>query len=242
MSVDKMLMKARKGESGLYRHARSVWHALQGFYVPLPRSIAGLLYSERSLRHRMWALLLKALYREPLFRYRCESVGRRLSLEGEIPLIIGDGMIVVGDDVRIGRRNTWIVGFKVSEGAELVIGDDVSVNYQTTISVAKRVVIGSRSMIAGNVQIYDNVSHPIDPARRHEPFRLDEADPVIIGENVWLGNRAIIMRGVTIGDNSVVAAASVVTKDVPANVVVGGNPATIIKQLDRADPRSTHPA
>jgi acetyltransferase-like isoleucine patch superfamily enzyme len=229
-------MKARKGEGGLYRHARSVWHALQGFYLPLPRNVAGLLYSERSLRGRIWSLLLKALYREPLFRYRCESVGRRLSLEGEIPLIIGDGRIVVGDNVRIGRRNTWIVGFKVSEGAELVIGDDVSINYQTTISVAKRVVIGSRSMIAGNVQIYDNVSHPVDPARRHEPFGLDEASAVIIGENVWLGNRAIIMRGVTIGDNSVVAAASVVTKDVPADVVVAGNPAAIIKRLDRAGP------
>lgn len=242
MSVDKMLMKARKGESGLYRHARSAWHALQGFYLPLPHSFAAFLYSERVLRRRMWTVFLKVVYREPLFRYRCEAVGRRLGLEGEIPLIIGDGRITVGDNVRIGRRNTWIVGFKVSEGAELVIGNDVSVNYQTTISVAKRIEIGSRTMIAGNVQIYDNVSHPLDPGRRHEPFRLDEAEPVMIGENVWLGNRAIVMRGVTIGDNSVVAAAAVVTKDVPANVVVGGNPATIIKQLDRADPRSTHGA
>jgi acetyltransferase-like isoleucine patch superfamily enzyme len=231
MSVDKVLMEARKGERGMYRHVRGAWHSLQSFYVPMPRFVAGILYSEKFFRRRLWNLFLKATYREPLLRYRCASVGESLKLEGEIPQIIGDGRIVLGDGVRIGRRNTWIVGFKVSEAAELIIGDRVSLNYQTMISVATRVEIGSDTMIAGNVQIYDNVSHPIEPERRHEPFRLDEASPVIIGRNVWLGNRAIVMRGVTIGDNSVVAAASVVTKDVPPNVLVGGSPARVLKSL-----------
>lgn len=231
MSVDKILMKARKGESGVYRQVRKLWHALQSFYLPIPRPMASFLYGERFFRSQLWNLLLKIVYREPLFRYRCKAVGHSLQLEGEFPQIIGDGIIVVGENVRIGRRNTWIVGFKSSKGAELVIGSRVSINYQTTISVAVRVTIGDDTLIAGNVQIYDNISHPIDPARRHEPFHESEACPVTIGRNVWLGNGAIIMRGVSIGDNSVVAAASVVTKNVPSNVVVGGNPARVLKTV-----------
>lgn len=231
MSVDKAIMRARKGERGPYRYVRGAWRALQTFYLPIPGPLAAVLYGERFFRRRLWNLFLKVVYREPLFRYRCHTVGEGLKLEGEFPQIIGDGRITVGDNVRIGRRNTWIVGFKTSENAELIIGNRVSINYQITISVADRVVIGDDTMIAGNVQIYDNVSHPIEPERRHEPFRRDEASPVIIGRNVWLGNRAIVMRGVRIGDNSVVAAASVVTKDVPPNVVVGGNPVRVLKQL-----------
>jgi acetyltransferase-like isoleucine patch superfamily enzyme len=144
---------------------------------------------------------------------------------------------VVGDDCTIGTRNTWVVGFPASRDPELIIGDRVSINYQTSISVATRVAIGNDTMIAGNVQIYDNISHPLSPARRrrHEPFNLDEAAPVIIGENVWIGNAAFVMRGVTIGDNSVVAAGSIVTKSVPPNTLVAGNPARAIRSIAEDD-------
>jgi acetyltransferase-like isoleucine patch superfamily enzyme len=168
-----------------------------------------------------------------MFRYRCEEVGSGLILEGDVPQFIGNGRIIVGDDLRVGTRNTWVVGFKASEKAELVIGNRVSVNYQTSISVATQVHIGDDTMIAGNVQIYDNISHPLSPSRRlrHEPFTLDEASPIIIGRNVWIGNGAMIMRGVTIGDNSVVAAGSIVTKPVPADTLVAGSPARVVKSI-----------
>ncbi len=215
------------------RFARPVWRKLLRVRIPVVRPLYGSIWALRPIVRRLWGLALKILYREPMLRYRCDAVGLGLALEGPIPLIIGDGRISLGEGVRIGARNTWVVGFKVSEGAELVIGDRVSVNYQTTISVAKSVRIGDDTMIAGNVQIYDNVSHPLSPARRlrHDSFTLDEAAPVVIGRNCWIGNQAIIMRGVTIGDNSVVAASSVVTKSVPPNTLVGGNPARVIKSI-----------
>jgi acetyltransferase-like isoleucine patch superfamily enzyme len=232
MTWDSLMDAARRG-TGVMRHARRAWRALLSVRLPVIRPLAALLYAERGLRTTLWPVFLKIVYREPLLRYRCARVGRRLKLEGALPEIIGDGRIEIGDDVAVGSRNTWIVGFKVSDGAELVIEDGVSVNFQCTISVAKRVRIGAHTMIAGGVQIFDNISHPLSPARRlrRDSFTLDEASPVEIGRNCWVGYGSIVLRGVTIGDNSVVGAASVVTKSVPPNTLVAGNPAVPIKQL-----------
>ncbi len=232
MSWDDLMMKARQGQ-GIMRHAKPAWKALQGFRLPVIRPVVGLMYGLGNVWNRGWPLAAKILWREPLLRYRCAAVGRRLQLEGAIPEIEGNGRIELGEDVRIGGRCTWIVGFKVSAGAELVIGNRVSVNYQNLISVAKSVRIGDDTMIAANVQIFDNISHPLSPSRRlrHEPFTLEEAAPVVIGTNCWIGTNSIIMRGVTIGDNSVVAAGSIVTKPVAPNTLVGGNPAAVIKQI-----------
>ncbi len=69
--------------------------------------------------------------------------------------------------------------------------------------------------------------------------RADQATPVCLGHNVWVGDHATVLKGVTIGDNSVVAAGAVVTQDVPANTVVAGNPARVVKTLDPDEPRYT---
>jgi len=232
-SWDQLLMSARRGDAGPLRHARRAWRTLLDLRLPVIRPLAAVLYAEWSLRRTLWPLLLKILYREPLLRYRCDHVGRRLRLGGALPLMMGNGRILIGDDVTIDPRNTWVVGFKVSTDAVLEIGNRVFIGYQTTISVAKRVRIGDGTMIAGNVQIFDNISHPLSPARRlrGESFTLDEANPVIIGANVWIGGGAIVTRGVTIGENSVVGAGSVVTRSVPANTLIAGNPAVVIKSI-----------
>lgn len=230
MTWDDLMMKARQGR-GIMRYAKPAWKSLQNFRLPVFRPFVALLYAERNFRQIFWPLLAKVLYREPLMRYRCASVGKRLQLEGPIPEIHGNGRIEIGDDVRVGDRCTWVVGFKVSEHPEIIIGNRVSVNYQNLMSAAKSIRIGDDTMIAANVQIFDNVSHPLAPARRHEPFTLEEASPVVIGKNCWIGTNSIIMRGVTIGDNSVVAAGSIVTKSVAANMLVGGNPAVPIKEI-----------
>jgi acetyltransferase-like isoleucine patch superfamily enzyme len=232
MTWDDLMMKARQGQ-GIMRYAKPAWKSLQSFRLPVIRPLVAILYAERNFRQIWWPLTAKILYREPLMRYRCASVGRRLQLEGPIPEMHGNGRIEIGDDVRIGDRCTWVVGFKVSENPELIIGNRVSVNYQNLISVAKSLQIGDDTMIAANVQIFDNISHPLSPSRRlrHDPFTLEESAPVLIGKNCWVGTNSIVMRGVTIGDNSVVAAGSIVTKSVPPNTLVAGNPAAPIKQI-----------
>jgi acetyltransferase-like isoleucine patch superfamily enzyme len=228
------MMAARRGEPGIMRPARHVWRALLSVRLPVIRPLAAFVWGSRGLWDRLWPVFLKIIYREPMLRYRCERVGVRLNLEGAMPQIIGDGTIEIGDDVLIGSRNTWLVGFRVATAARLLIGNRVSINYETTISVAKSVSIGDDTMMATDVQIYDNPSHPVSPSRRlrRESFAIDDAQPVIIGRNVWIGTGVIILRGVTIGDNSIVAAGSVVTKPVPPGTLVAGNPAKFIKTLD----------
>jgi acetyltransferase-like isoleucine patch superfamily enzyme len=216
------------------KHARATWRALLAFRLPVIRPLGALLWAERDLRSRLWPLLAKILYREPLLRYRCEHVGRRLAMYGSLPYITGNGRIWIGDDVALGGSNSWVVGFKVSDDAELTIEDNVNIGYQNTLSVAKSVRIGAHTLLASRVQIYDNISHPLSPARRlrHESFTLDEAAPVVIGRNCWIGHSAIIMRGVTIGDNAVVAAASIVTRDIPSNSLAAGSPARVIRSIE----------
>jgi len=233
MSWSDLVVQARLGKGPL-RHARTVLKAALGIRMPVFRPLAALLWAERDLRHIVWPMLAKILYREPLMRYRCDRVGRRLFIEGQLPLIDGNGRVVIGDDVRIGSRNTWTVGYKVSEDAELVIGDRVNIGYHNTFSVATRLHIGPDTMFAPDVQIYDNPNHPLSPAARlrKEPFALEDAAPVMIGSNVWVGTGALILPGVTIGDGAIIGAMSLVNRDVPPATLAAGNPARVIRELE----------
>jgi acetyltransferase-like isoleucine patch superfamily enzyme len=228
------MVAAARGGTGPLRHARNLLKRMLALRMPLIRPVAALFYAEREVRGVVWPLFLKFIYREPLMRYRCASVGRRLWLEGAIPLIYGNGTIRIGDDVRIGGRNTWTVGFKNAGEAELVIGDQVNIGYQNVIAVARRVRIGNGTILAPNVQIYDNPTHPLSPAARlrNEPAGPEDVAPVDIGANVWIGTGAIVLRGVTVGDGAVIGAMAVVTKDVPPATLVAGNPARIIRELE----------
>ncbi len=213
---------------------------LQEVRLPVVRPLVAVLYHERFVRQEIWNLFLKIIYREPLMRYRCESVGRRLNLEGEIPEIAGNGNITLGDDVIIGRRNSWVVGFPCSNKAEIVIGNNSHIGYQNILAAAKCIRIGSNVRFASNVSIFDNPSHPVEPSRRAQAFRLDEAAPVTIGNNVWIGMNCFVMRGVTIGDNSVIAAGSIVTRSIPANCLAAGAPAKVVRSiLEKVDETNT---
>lgn len=111
---------------------------------------------------------------------------------------------------------------------------------RSTIEAVNRVEIGKDCEISYDVVISDNNNHPTNPDDRryyrHTPHGSKERQhqfsanaPVIIGENVWIGTRARICKGVTIGDNAIIAANAVVTHDVPANAIAAGNPARIVK-------------
>lgn len=109
------------------------------------------------------------------------------------------------------------------------VGENFFANFDCTFLDVCEIHIGDNCMLAPAVQIY-TATHPLDPVERNSG--KEYAKPVIIGDNVWIGGHAIINPGVTIGDNVVVASGAVVTKDVPNNVVVGGNPARIIKEIN----------
>lgn len=125
--------------------------------------------------------------------------------------------------------------------ATIEIGEWVYLGDDVIVSAMKRVKIGARTLIAHGVQIFDNNSHPLDARERHEDYHAIlagqprpypiPASPVEIGEDCWIGMNSLIMKGVRIGNRSVVAAGSVVTSDVPEDSLMAGNPARIVRSL-----------
>ena len=115
--------------------------------------------------------------------------------------------------------------------AKIIIGDHVGFNAISIMARSQTISIGSGTMIGGNCQIMDSDGHPLWPPEDRWEYPGDEYDqPVEIGDNVFIGLNVLILKGVCIGSNSIIAAGSVVTKNVDANIMVGGNPACIIKR------------
>lgn len=113
-------------------------------------------------------------------------------------------------------------------GYNIHIGSNVTINYQCVFLDAAPVVIGDNCFIGPMCGFY-TVSHPLDVQRRNDGYVT--GSPIILKRNIWIGGSSTILPGVTIGENSVIGAGSVVTKDIPANVVAVGNPARVIRSL-----------
>src|SRR5699024_6165905 len=107
-------------------------------------------------------------------------------------------------------------------------GENFYANFDCVMLDVCEIRIGANSMLAPGVHIY-TATHPLDPVERNAGKEF--AKPVTMGNNVWIGGRGVINPGVTIGDNDVIASGAVVTKNLPANVVVGGNPARVIREI-----------
>ena len=124
--------------------------------------------------------------------------------------------------------------FRCDYGKQISIGKRFFANFNFTVLDEARVTIGDDCFIGPNVSIY-TACHSTDPVERNS--RQEWAKPVTIGHNVWIGGSVTILPGVTVGDNSIVGAGAVVTKDVPANVIVVGNPARVLRQITDDDDR-----
>lgn len=118
--------------------------------------------------------------------------------------------------------------FRCDYGCNIHIGENFFANFNLTILDEAEVRIGDNCFIGPNVSIF-TACHPLDAASRDTG--VEWAEPVTIGDSVWIGGNATILPGVTIGDNVVIGAGSVVTRNIPSGVVVGGNPARIIKKV-----------
>ncbi|QLT98458.1 maltose O-acetyltransferase [Enterobacter hormaechei] len=118
--------------------------------------------------------------------------------------------------------------FRCDYGYNIYLGNNFYANFDCVMLDVCPIRIGDNCMLAPGVHIY-TATHPLDATERNSG--LEYGKSVTIGHNVWIGGRAVINPGVTIGDNAVIASGAVVTKDVPANAVVGGNPAKIIKMI-----------
>ena len=117
-------------------------------------------------------------------------------------------------------------------GCHTHLGNNVYANFNLTLVDDTDIYIGDSVMLGPNV-VLATAGHPVDPELRRLVYQFNQ--PIHIGNNVWLGAGVIVLPGVTIGDNSVVGAGSVVTKDIPANVVAVGNPCRILREINEHD-------
>lgn len=127
-------------------------------------------------------------------------------------------------------KDLWLEPpFYCDYGSHIKMGDKVFINFNCVILDVAGVTIGSRTMLGPNVQIYA-ASHPLD--YRVRASGLENGKEVYIGQDVWIGGNVVICPGVNIGDRSVIGAGSVVTKDIPSDVMAAGNPCKVIRRLD----------
>lgn len=165
--------------------------------------------------------------------------GRKCRFFG-LPVIVkkNGGKIEIGDELVLasGFLSNMVGMYQRSiilarDGGKVKIGNRVSMS-GVTVYAFKNIQIGDDTSIGANTKIFDSDFHPMDPT-----YRLANADDkehtlmkeTVIGKNVFIGCNAIILKGVNIGDNSVIGAGSVVSRDVPANCVAAGNPARVVK-------------
>ncbi|AZB42123.1 acetyltransferase [Bacillus sp. FJAT-42376] len=127
-------------------------------------------------------------------------------------------------------KEIWIEpSFRCDYGSNIHTGEAFFANFDCVFLDVCEIRFGDNCMLGPGVHIY-TATHPLHPHERNSGKEYGK--PVTIGHNVWIGGAAVINPGVTIGDNAVIAGGAVVVKDVPANTVVGGNPAKVLKEID----------
>jgi len=146
-------------------------------------------------------------------------------------LAIGKNFVAVSD-MRFNSIGVFQpVIINLAPTATIEIGNDVGMS-GCSITARDKISIGDRVLIGAGVLIFDNDAHPICPTNRRYNYEGVVSKPIIIHDDTFIGARAIIMKGVEIGEGSIVAAGSVVTKSVPSYTIVGGNPARVIKKIE----------
>jgi acetyltransferase-like isoleucine patch superfamily enzyme len=211
----------------LYRAGKGLFQAqlpVPGVLRPLFR---GLYFLHFAIRGLYWRFLIY-FYRGPIFRARCDSVGKNLAVD-LLPDVPGHLKLILGDNVRL-NGFFGVNSSRLFEHPTLRIGNNVHVGHMVSFIINKEVVIEDGVMIANYCHFADTDGHPTDPERRvaGEPPLPEEVKPIRICRNAWIGHRAHVLKGVTVGEGAIVAAGAVVVKDVPPFAVVAGNPSRVV--------------
>jgi acetyltransferase-like isoleucine patch superfamily enzyme len=146
-------------------------------------------------------------------------------VEGKSPLFRGGGSIVIGRRLLMRGRQVRSE-FGATKGGRLLVGDRVFINQGCKIVAQKSIAIGDDCLIGDFTAIMDSDEHQIAPA---SPVRKE---PVTIGRNVWIGRNCLVLPGTVIGENSVIAAGSIVTHSIPPNSLAAGIPARVIREIE----------
>lgn len=234
-------MKRERGV--LWLTAKRCHQVLTSIHLPVVgvKPLLSALYGVHMVLTEASIAMVRFFYNEPLFRSKCARIGRQFRME-QLPYLTGKGAIELGDNVRLSGKSSICFSDQVNARPKLVVGDNVFIGHDCGLHIAQSLEIGSNTLIAKGVSIYDFDGHPYDADERRENKAVAHSNcaAVKIGRDVWVGARSIILKGVTIGDGAIVAAGSVVSRDVAPHTVVAGNPAKVIKVLKASDGLITH--
>lgn len=227
---------AKQSQSPIARLIRTLHASRQSLEVPNAMTS---LYSPLLIGHKLiqnaLSGILRIFYWTPLFKSQLKGPAKRLNLYGGLPFVSGPVQITCGSDCRISGQTTFSGRWSNERKTELIIGDNVGIGWQTTIAVGSKVILGDNVRLGGRNFLAGYPGHPLDATERAQGLadHEDQVGDIILEKDVWIGTGVMIMAGVTIGAETIVAAGSVVTKSFPTGVLVGGNPARIIRSLNQ---------
>lgn len=225
----------KRQDSPASRAVYGLAKAVRGARVPVIRPLHRTLYTLHLGVKNLLAETGRILWYTPLFLSRVETSAPGLRLYSGMPQVLGPLRIRLGRDVRLSGMST-LIGRTDSSDPVLDVGDNVDIGWQTTISVGTRIEIGDNVRLAGRCMLAGFPGHPLDPEARAKgaPDTVDQIGDIILERDVWLATGVMVMAGVRIGHGTVVAAGSVVTKDLPPMVLAAGAPARVIRPLEPA--------
>jgi len=226
-----------------FKLARDCRRAVRNFSVPSPRVLSVVLIGVVVFVRSVYYFVVRVFFCEPFFKGYCTKYGKNLHTGVFLHWIQGQGELVVGDNVTLDGKCSIGFAARYSDRPMLIIGDHTIIGHNTGFTVGERITVGRHCHISTGVAILDSPGHPLDPVARREgkPAMREDVRPVVIEDDAWIGQRAIILPGVTIGRGSVVAAGSVVMTSVPPNVLVAGNPARQFRMIVQPLPSVSTP-
>ncbi len=223
------------------RFVRRARRAVLNFTLPAPRAVVRpILATFLGLRH-VYYFAKRVFVCEPLFKAYCARSGRGVRTGTYIHWVQGKGTLILGDGVLVDGKCSFTFAARYCPDPTLEVGDHTVLSHDCSFAVGRRITIGRHCLVANGVWMADTNGHPTDPADRLAglPAPAEKVRPITIGDNVWIGSRCLILPGTTIGEGSVVSAASVVRGDIPPYTLVAGNPARPVRSLKETRSPST---
>ncbi len=232
------LTSIKRGQGPVWSRAKRAARAALAFHLPaggVTRPLWRGLYAVHVVVRESFIWARRFFWNEPLFRSQCSAVGSGFWME-ELPYIQGHGRIVIGHGVRFSGKPHIAFCNRHCDAPALSIGDGTFLGHLCDLRIARSLTIGRHCLIAGGVTIADYDGHSLDAAARRsgDTSPLSGVRPVTIGDDVWIGHGAAILKGVTVGDRAVIGSHAIVTRDVPSDCVVAGNPARAVRDLSPA--------
>ena len=222
---------------------RTARRKLRYFTLPAPRMIVvPMLWIYLGLRAIVF-FIRRCFIAEPLLKAYCTKHGRGVTADIYVPWIMGRGELVLGDYVRFDGKVSIAFAASFVPRPRLSIGKYTDIGHETSFVVGRGITIGQHVQIASNVSFRDSGGHASDPAQRLAGAPPDEEDvkPIVVHDNVWIGNGALILPGTEIGEGSIVAARSIVSGVVAPKTVVAGNPARRVSTLEKSSKPKPRP-